>query len=86
MRERTHLQDSIEAYRKLERGLGAHIAAPQSIDDWHWATQLNQARAVRFGIEHFRSLHPLNPGAIVWQLNDCWPVISWAAVDGHGLR
>lgn len=71
---------------KLERGLGAHIAAPRSIDDWHWATQLNQARAVRFGIEHFRSLHPLNQGAIVWQLNDCWPVISWAAVDGHGIR
>lgn len=71
---------------KLERGLGAHIAAPRSIEDWHWATQLNQARAVRFGIEHFRSLHPLNQGAIVWQLNDCWPVISWAAVDGHGHR
>ncbi|WP_223230889.1 glycoside hydrolase family 2 protein [Microbacterium jejuense] len=71
---------------KLERGLGAHVAEPQSIDDWHWATQLNQARAVRFGIEHFRSLHPLNQGAIVWQLNDCWPVISWAAVDGHGIR
>ncbi len=71
---------------KLERGLGAHIAAPASIEDWHWATQLNQARAVRFGIEHFRSLHPLNQGAIVWQLNDCWPVISWAAVDGRGHR
>ena len=25
-------------------------------------------------------------GAIVWQLNDCWPVISWAAVDGDGRR
>ncbi len=71
---------------KLERGLGDHIGAPRSIEDWHWATQLNQARAVRFGIEHFRSLHPLNQGAIVWQLNDCWPVISWAAVDGHGHR
>ncbi|MDF2917894.1 MAG: beta-mannosidase, partial [Microbacterium sp.] len=71
---------------KLERGLGDHIAAPRTIEDWHWATQLNQARAVRFGIEHFRSLHPLNQGAIVWQLNDCWPVISWAAVDGHGHR
>jgi beta-mannosidase len=23
-------------------------------------------------------------GSIVWQLNDCWPVTSWAAVDGHG--
>lgn len=41
---------------------------------------------MRFGIEHFRSLFPLNQDAIVWQLDDCWPVISWAAVDGHGIR
>jgi beta-mannosidase len=71
---------------KLERGLGAHIAAPRSIEDWHWATQLNQARAVAYGIEHFRSLFPLNQGSIVWQMNDCWPVISWAAVDALGVR
>ncbi|WP_258050040.1 hypothetical protein [Streptomyces finlayi] len=25
-------------------------------------------------------------GSIVWQLNDCRPVVSWAAVDGHGRR
>ena len=23
---------------------------------------------------------------MVWQLNDTWPVISWAAVDSHGIR
>ena len=23
---------------------------------------------------------------MVWQINDTWPVISWAAVDGHGIR
>jgi beta-mannosidase len=25
-------------------------------------------------------------GSVVWQLNDCWPVTSWAAVDGDGRR
>ena len=25
-------------------------------------------------------------GTIVWQLNDCWPVTSWAAIDGDGRR
>lgn len=79
-------QKASDGNGKLERGLGDHVARPESIDDWHWATQLNQARAVAFGIEHFRSLYPLNQGSVVWQLNDCWPVISWAAVDAHGHR
>ncbi len=81
---------------KLERGLGDHLPhwrtePVTSMDDWHWLTQLNQARAVRFGIEHFRSLagrhgSGINSGAVVWQLNDNWPVISWAAVDYAGIR
>ncbi|MBF4569989.1 glycoside hydrolase family 2 protein [Plantibacter sp. VKM Ac-2880] len=66
---------------KLERGLRGHLPEPRSIGEWHWATQLNQAAAIRFGIEHFRSLALRNTGAIVWQLNDSWPVVSWAAVD-----
>lgn len=76
---------------KLERGLGDHLPAWRSaptadMDDWHWLTSLNQARAVAYGIEHFRSLYPRNTGAIVWQLNDNWPVVSWAAVDYAGIR
>lgn len=66
---------------KLERGLASHFAHPTTIDDWHAVTQLNQAAAVRFGIEWFRSLTPYNTGCILWQLNDDWPVVSWAAVD-----
>jgi beta-mannosidase len=66
---------------KLERGWQGHLPDPGTIEDWHWTTQLNQAHAVRFGIEHMRSLTPHNTGAIVWQLNDNWPVVSWAAVD-----
>jgi beta-mannosidase len=71
---------------KLSRGLGNHLPQPDNFVDWHWATQLNQARAIRYGIAHFRSLFPLNTGAILWQLNDCWPVVSWAVVDAHGIR
>lgn len=79
---------------KLDRGLAPHLGIPANFEDWHWATQLNQARAVRYAIEHYRSWWPRTAGAIVWQLNDCWPVTSWAAVDSqerpkplwHGLR
>ncbi|WP_243062241.1 glycoside hydrolase family 2 protein [Humibacter sp. RRB41] len=66
---------------KLELGMAAHLPTPRTIEDWHWATQLNQAQAIRFGVEHFRSLTPHNTGTILWQLNDDWPVVSWAAVD-----
>jgi beta-mannosidase len=71
---------------KLERGWKGHLPDPQSIEDWHWTTQLNQAHAVRFGVEHYRSLTPHNTGTIMWQLNDNWPVVSWAAVDFAGHR
>ncbi|WP_432932889.1 glycoside hydrolase family 2 protein [Microbispora sp. CA-135349] len=69
---------------KIDRGMEPHLPVPASFEDWHWAAQLNQARAVAFGIEHFRSWWPRTAGALVWQLNDCWPVTSWAAVDGDG--
>jgi beta-mannosidase len=72
--------------KKLERGQAGHLPASATIEHWHWATQLNQAHAVRFGVEHFRSLTPHNTGTILWQLNDNWPVVSWAAVDFDGHR
>lgn len=71
---------------KLTRGLTPHLPMPQDIEGWHWAMQVQQARAVTYGIEHFRSWHPVCMGSVVWQLNDCWPVTSWAAVDSAGRR
>lgn len=67
---------------KLDRGLAPHLPIPTDFEDWHWATSLNQARAVAFAVEHYRSWWPRTAGSIVWQLNDCWPVTSWAAIDG----
>ncbi|GHJ37286.1 glycoside hydrolase family 2 protein [Streptomyces sp. TS71-3] len=83
-----HHQKAEDGQGKLLRGLGDHLPKPgkDAFDDWHWLTQLNQARAVEFGVRHFRSHMPHTMGTIVWQLNDCWPVISWSAVDGDGRR
>ena len=84
-------QKAADGQGKLSRGLARHLPEPEVVDgegfdDWHWAMSLNQARAVRFGVEHLRSLSPYCQGAVVWQLNDCWPVSSWAVVDGDGRR
>jgi beta-mannosidase len=79
-------QKAIDGDEKLTRGAAPHLPVPQTFDDWHYLMQLNQAEAVRYGIEHLRSHRGVCMGAVVWQLNDCWPVTSWAAVDGDGRR
>ena len=79
-------QKAITGNDKLTDGLVPHLPLPNDMDDWHWAMSLNQAVAVRTAIEWWRSLAPYNTGTVTWQLNDCWPVTSWAAVDGDGRR
>ncbi|MCC6680453.1 MAG: glycoside hydrolase family 2 protein [Phycisphaeraceae bacterium] len=59
-------------------------AAFANFDDWHYHAQLIQARAMQCAVEWFRSLQPRCMGAVFWQLNDCWPVASWAAIDSEG--
>ncbi len=81
-----HHQKAIDGDRKLRRGIEAHLPPPRDFADWHYFTQLVQARAVQVGVEHFRTHRDRCAGAIVWQLNDCWPVTSWSAVDGDGRR
>ncbi|MEU8182178.1 glycoside hydrolase family 2 protein [Micromonospora sp. NPDC049047] len=81
-----HHQKAANGDAKLQRGLDAHLPAPADFDDWHYLTQLNQARAIQLGVEQFRSHRGICAGTIVWQLNDCWPVTSWSAVDGDGRR
>ncbi|MFC7528533.1 glycoside hydrolase family 2 protein [Actinoplanes sp. GCM10030250] len=69
---------------KLDRGVAHHLTVPEDFAAWHWATQLNQARATSYAINHLRSCAPRTMGSILWQLNDCWPVTSWSVVDGAG--
>jgi beta-mannosidase len=79
-------QKALDGNAKLRRWLEPHLPTPETFDDWLYLTQVNQARAIQLAVEHFRSLRPWCMGAIVWQLNDCWPVTSWSAVDGDGRR
>ncbi|MFE3450389.1 glycoside hydrolase family 2 protein [Nonomuraea sp. NPDC059194] len=79
-------QKAEDGVGKLARGLARHFDEPASFDDWHHLTQVVQARAIATGIEHWRSHWPVCAGTILWQLNDCWPVISWSAIDGDARR
>ncbi|UAJ79513.1 glycoside hydrolase family 2 protein [Leifsonia sp. ZF2019] len=79
-------QKAEDGAEKLRRTTTAHFGDLAGDDVLHWAQQLNQAHALQFGIDHFRSLGARNHGMIVWQLNDCWPGMSWSLVDSTGRR
>ncbi|OZJ04330.1 hypothetical protein BZG36_02373 [Bifiguratus adelaidae] len=53
---------------------------------WVYCTQFIQAEAIRYAISGWRRNfggpgHEKTSGALIWQLNDCWPVTSWAIAD-----
>ncbi len=69
---------------KLLRYLSDYYLYPSKFEDLVYATQLLQADAIKYGVEHFRRERGWCMGSTYWQFNDCWPVASWASVDSCG--
>jgi beta-mannosidase len=57
---------------------------PGGLDDLVYLSQILQAEAIRYGVEHWRRNRGRCMGALYWQLNDCWPVASWSSIDYYG--
>jgi len=69
---------------KIMYYLSQNYRYPESFAHVLYASQLLQAEAMRAGVEHWRRYRGRCMGAIYWQLNDCWPVASWASIDSFG--
>ncbi len=69
---------------KILNYLSATYLYPKDFDHLLYASQLLQADAIRYGVEHFRRYRGRCMGTVVWQLNDIWPVASWASIDYYG--
>ncbi len=77
-------QRNVAANGKIMTYLSATYLYPTDFEMLLYASQLLQADAIRYGIEHFRRNRGRCMGAVVWQLNDIWPVASWASIDYYG--
>ena len=77
-------QRNAAANGKISNYMAQTYLYPTAFDTVVYASQLLQAQAIRYGVEHFRRWRGRCMGAVVWQLNDCWPVASWSSIDYYG--
>ncbi|GGI56539.1 beta-mannosidase [Winogradskyella haliclonae] len=68
----------IDAYMKRD------FPVPDNAEDYVYTSQLLQAYGITKGIEAQRRAKPYNMGTLYWQLNDCWPSVSWSSIDYYG--
>lgn len=73
-----------DANGKIMKYLSQTYLYPQQFETLVYASQLLQAEAIRCGVEHWRRERGRCMGAVYWQLNDNWPVASWASIDYFG--
>lgn len=77
-------QRNCAANGKIMNYLSATYLYPKDFDSLLYTSQLLQADAIRYGVEHFRRFRGRCMGTVVWQLNDIWPVASWSSIDYYG--
>jgi beta-mannosidase len=57
---------------------------PKDFASFVYVSQVLQAEGIKIGAEQFRRNRHETMGALFWQLNDCWPVVSWSSIDYYG--
>ena len=77
-------QKSHEGNQILETYVDREFHLPTDFATYVYATQAVNAVITATCVEHFRRQTGDCMGYLAWQLNDCWPTVSWAGVDYYG--
>ncbi|MCX6307054.1 MAG: glycoside hydrolase family 2 protein [Bacteroidetes bacterium] len=73
-------------YETIDEYLLRDYRKPKDLESYGYVSQLLQARGVVSAIEAHRRAKPYCMGTLYWQLNDCWPVVSWSSRDYYGKK
>jgi beta-mannosidase len=68
----------------IKRYMSRYYKVPFDFESFVYVSQVVQAEGVRYAIETHRRSRPGCMGSLYWQINDCWPTMSWASVDYFG--
>ncbi|MFT4576631.1 MAG: beta-mannosidase, partial [Polaribacter sp.] len=77
-------QKHSRGFQLIEEYMERDYTIPTNDADYAYVSQLLQAKGITMGIEAHRRAKPYNMGTLYWQLNDCWPAISWSSIDYFG--
>lgn len=80
----SHHQKCIGGNEKILYHMEKQYNVPSDLSKIVHASQIAQASAIKYGVEHFRRIRGYCMGSVYWQLNDSWPVASWSSVDYYG--
>ena len=79
-----HHQRNPGGNSKITEMFSRYFRMPEGFDNFVYLSQVQQGIAIRTAVEYWRSLRPTCMGALYWQLNDNWPVCSWASINYGG--
>lgn len=68
-------------YQTIKTYMERDYKVPGTFEEFVYVSQLLQRDAMKTAIEAHRRAMPYCMGSLYWQLNDCWPVTSWSALD-----
>jgi len=71
-------------YETIDEYLLRDYKRPKDFESYVYVSQLLQAEGIKTAIEAHRRAKPYCMGTLYWQLNDCWPVVSWSSRDYYG--
>lgn len=77
-------QKNPAANGKILNYIADYFLYPKDTDSLAYISQILQLKAIEYGVEHWRRKRGQCMGSLYWQLNDCWPVASWASIDYYG--
>jgi beta-mannosidase len=73
-------------YETIDEYLLRDYKKPRDFESYAYVSQLLQAKGIISAIEAHRRAKPWCMGTMYWQLNDCWPVVSWSSRDYYGKK